>query len=119
MASAAPAIEARDDIDRSFKPQNPDLYYSHLHIECYYFYQQYEDYYRVAELLGHKRILLTVGFLKDCILNQWQQHKTRMQCNQLVSMTWDKFKAFLRKKLGELNAFVSHVWSKLRRNAQH
>ncbi len=34
-------------------------------------------------------------------------------------MTWDKFKAFLKKSLGESNAFVSHVWSKLRRDAQY
>ncbi len=34
-------------------------------------------------------------------------------------MTWDKFKAFLRESLGESNAFVSHVWSKLRGDAQH
>ncbi len=34
-------------------------------------------------------------------------------------MTWDKFKAFLRKSLGESNAFVGHVWSKLRGDAQH
>ncbi len=34
-------------------------------------------------------------------------------------MTWDEFKAFLRKSLGESNAFVGHVWSKLRGDAQH
>ncbi len=34
-------------------------------------------------------------------------------------MTWDKFKAFLKKSLGESNAFIGHVWSKLRGDAQH
>ncbi len=34
-------------------------------------------------------------------------------------MTWDEFKAFLRKNLGESNAFVGHVWSKLRGDAQY
>ncbi len=34
-------------------------------------------------------------------------------------MTWDKFKTFLRKSLRESNAFVSHVSSKLRGDAQH
>ncbi len=34
-------------------------------------------------------------------------------------MTWDEFKAFLRKSLGESNAFVRHVWSKSRGDAQH
>ncbi len=34
-------------------------------------------------------------------------------------MTWNKFKTFLRKSPGESNAFVGHVWSKLRGDAQH
>ncbi len=34
-------------------------------------------------------------------------------------MTWDEFKVFLRKKLGESNAFVGYVYSKLREEAQH
>ncbi len=34
-------------------------------------------------------------------------------------MTWDKFKVFLRKRLGESNAFVGHAWSKLRGDAKH
>ncbi len=34
-------------------------------------------------------------------------------------MTWNKFKALLRKSLGESNAFVGHVWSKLRGDAQY
>ncbi len=119
VAPAALATEARDDTDRPFKTRNLDLYYGHSHIECYYFCQQYEDHFEVTGSLGHKRIPFAAGFLKDCILNRWQQHKTRMQCNRLVSMTWDKLKAFLRKSLGESNASVGHVWGKLRRDAQH
>ncbi len=118
-APTVPAAEAKDNTDRLLKPQNPDLYYGHLHMECYYFYQQYEDHFEVAGSLGHKRVSFAAGFLKDCILNQWQQHKTRMQCNQLAPITWDEFKAFLKKSLGESNAFVGHVWSKLRGDAQH
>ncbi len=34
-------------------------------------------------------------------------------------MTWDKFKTFLKKSLGESNAFVGHVWFKLREDAQY
>ncbi len=118
-AALAPDVEARDETDRPLKSRNPNLYYDNLHMECYYFYQQCEDYFKVAGSLGYKRILFAAGFLKDRILNRWQQYKTRMQCNQLAPMTWDKFKAFLRKSLGESNAFVGHVWSKLRGDAQH
>lgn len=42
-----------------------------------------------------------------------------MQCKQLVPMTWDKFKIFLRKTLGESNIFVDHIWTKLRKDAQY
>ncbi len=108
-APAAPDIEARDDTDKLLKPRNPDLYYNNLHMECYYFCQQYEDYFEVAGLLGHKRIPFAAGFLKDHILNRWQQQKTCIQRNRLAPMTWDKFKAFLRKSLGESNTFVGHV----------
>lgn len=35
----APIIQAREEaLDRPLKSGNPKLYYSHLHIECYYFY---------------------------------------------------------------------------------
>ncbi len=118
-APVAPAAEARDDTNRPLKPQNPDLYYGNLHMECYYFCQQCEDHFKVARSLGLKRVSFATGFLKDRILNWWQQYKTRIQCNQLASMTWNEFKAFLRKSLGESNAFVRHVWSKLRGDAQH
>ncbi len=42
-----------------------------------------------------------------------------MKRNRLALMTWDKFKVFLRKSLGESNTFVGHVWSKQRGDAQH
>ncbi len=86
-------------------------------MECYYFCQQCEDYFEIARSLGHKCILFAAGFLKDRILNQWQQYKTRMQRNRLAPMTWDEFKAFLRKNLEESNVFVGHVWSKLKGDA--
>ena len=106
----APNGKAREDtLDRPLKPRNPDLYYGHLHIECYYFCQQCKDYFEVAGSLGHKRVPFAARFLKDCIVNEWQQHKTRMQRNRLAPMTWDKFKAFLRKSLGKSNAFISNV----------
>ncbi len=72
-ALAAPAVEARDNTNKPLNPQNPDLYYGNLHMECYYFCQQREDYFEVAGSLGHKRIPFAAGFLKDRILNRWQQ----------------------------------------------
>ncbi len=109
VAPIAPAAEARDDTDRPLKPQNPDLYYGHSHMEYYYFNQQCEDHFEFAGSLGYKRVSFAAGFLKNRIFNRWHQHKTRMQRNQLAPMTWDEFKAFFRKSLGESNAFVGHI----------
>lgn len=56
-----------DNINRLFKPQNPDLYYGNLYIKCYYFCQQCRDYFEVARLLDHKYVSFAIKFLKDCI----------------------------------------------------
>ncbi len=42
-----------------------------------------------------------------------------MQQNRLAPITWDEFKTFLRKSLRKSNAFIGHVWSKLRGDTQH
>ncbi len=118
-APAAPVAKARDNTDNLLKSKNLNLYHNNLYMECYYFCQQCEDHFEVAISLDHKYVSFAAGFLKDHILNQWQQYNTRIQCNQLALMTQDEFKAFLRKSLGESNAFVGYVWNKLRGDAQH
>ena len=42
-----------------------------------------------------------------------------MQRNQLAPLTWNEFKAFLRNYLRESDAFVSHVWTKMREDLKH
>lgn len=74
-------IGARNDSDKSLKSVNSNLYYDDLYIECYYFCQQCKDHFRIAESLDYKYVPFAIGFLKDCILNQWQEYKTWMQCN--------------------------------------
>lgn len=69
QALATPAIEVRDNFNRLFKPWNPHLYYKNLHIEYYYFCQQYKDYFEVAGLLDHKYVFFAAKFLKDHIFN--------------------------------------------------
>ena len=44
----APTGKARDKFDKSLKLRNLNLYYGYLHIECYYFCQQYEDHFEFA-----------------------------------------------------------------------
>ncbi len=69
QVALAPEVEARDNIKRPLKPRNPNLYYGHLYMECYYFCQQYKNYFTVVRLLGYKRILFATSFLKNLILN--------------------------------------------------
>ena len=48
-----------------------------------------------------------------------QQLKTRVKLDRAVPLTWDKFKAFLQKSLGESTVFVNSIWSKIKRDSQH
>ena len=34
-------------------------------------------------------------------------------------MTWQKFKDFLQKNLGDSKAFIDGIWSKIKRNSQY
>ena len=36
-ALVTPAAKTRNNTNRPLKPQNPNLYYGHLYIKCYYF----------------------------------------------------------------------------------
>ena len=120
LAPAPAPVESREDaLDRPLKARNPDLYYGNSHMECYYFCQQCEDHFETAGAKGHKRVPFAATFLKDRILNRWQQYKTRTERNRVAPLSWEEFKAFLRKSLGESDAFVGHVWSKMRGDSQH
>ena len=36
-----------------------------------------------------------------------------------VLVTWDEFKAFLRRSLGDSQAFMNAYWGKIKRDSQH
>ncbi len=88
-------------------------------MECYYFCQQFEDHFDIAAAKGHKRVLFAAFFPKDRILYRWQQHKASIKYSRAVLLSWEEFKAFLRKNLGESNAFVRSVWSRMRGDFQY
>lgn len=96
-------------MDILLKARNPVLYYGNLHIEYYYFYQQCKNHFEIVEAKDYKFVSFTVTFLKDRILNQWQQHKTQTKRNQSPLLSWEEFKAFLKKSLGKSDAFIGHV----------
>ena len=115
-----PLAEPRENVsDKPLNARNPDLYYGNSHMECYHFCLQYKDHFETAGAKGHERIPFAAFFLKNRILHRWQQHKTRTERNRTAFMSWEEFKAFLRQSLGESDAFVGNVWTKMRSDSQH
>lgn len=60
-----PTTKTRKKVsDRLFKTQNPDVYYEHLHIEYYYFYQECEDYFEIIGVKTYYQVSFATFFLK-------------------------------------------------------
>ncbi len=57
---------------RSLKARNLDFYYRNLHIDCYYFYQQYEEHFEIPEAKSHKCISFATTFFCGRIDFCWQ-----------------------------------------------
>ena len=111
---APPALEPRE---RPLKARFPDLYYGNSHMDCYRFCQQCEDHFETAGAKGPNRIPFAASFLRRLVTQRWLQHKQRH--DGAVSMTWQEFKDFLRKTLGDSRAFVDGIWSKMKRDSQY
>ncbi len=75
-------------------------------MECYNFCQQCEDHFAIYGATGPNRIPFAAFFLRDRINFRWQQHKRKLEAESLVPISWDEFKAFLCKALGDFRAFV-------------
>ncbi len=101
------------------KAKTPDVYCARSHMECYNFCQQCEDHFATYAATKPNRIPFAPSFFQDQINFRWQQHKRKLEVESLVSISWDKFKAFLRKALGDSRAFVDNYWTKIRRDSQY
>ncbi len=88
-------------------------------MECYNFCQQCEDYFATYAATGPNRIPFGASFLRNRINFRWQQHKQKLKAESLVPISWNEFKAFLRKALGDSRAFVDSYWTKIRRDFQY
>ena len=53
--------------EKLLKARLADMYYGKFYIECYNFYQQYEDYFAIARAESSNYIFFTISFLCDCI----------------------------------------------------
>ena len=86
---------------------------------CYNFCQQFEDHFATAGAKGPNRISFAASFLYDRISFRWQQHKQKLDNKTLVPPTWEKFKVFLHKNIGDSKTFVDSFWRQIKRDAQY
>ena len=115
----APAPIVAEAPREKLKARSPDVYRGKSHMDCYNFCQQCEDYFATAGATGPTRIPFAASFLRDRISFRWQQYKRRHDAKTPVPVTWDEFKAFLQRSLGDSQAFVDTYWGKLKRDSQH
>ena len=80
--------------ERPLKAKVPDVYYRKLHIDCYYFYQQYEDNFETSWATGTKQTPFAASFLCKNISIRWTQFKRR-RGKKIAPITYTEFKALL------------------------
>ena len=102
---------------RPLKARSPETYLRKSHMDCYHFCQQCKDHFETLGATGMNCILFTASFLCSTISLRWAQHKCRYQST--TSITWSKFKTFLRKNLENSQAFIDNIWSKFRKDSQY
>ncbi len=88
-------------------------------MEYYNFCQQCKDHFATCGATEPNRILFAASFLRDRINFRWQQHKRKLEAESSVPISWDEFKAFLQKALGDSRAFVDSYWTKIRRDSKY
>ncbi len=101
------------------KAKSLDVYCGRSHIECYNFCQQCEDHFVTCGATGPYRIPFAASFLRKRIKFRWQQYKRKLDAESSIPISWDKFKAFVRKALGDFRAFVDSYWTKIRWDSQY
>ena len=101
------------------KARFPDIYHGKSHMNCYNFCQQCEDYFATVRAMKSTQIFFAASFFQNQISFHWQQYKRKPDGNSSAPVTWDKFKAFLRRSLGNSQAFVDTYWGKIKRDFQH
>ncbi len=84
-----------------FKAKTLDICYDKSHLKCYKLCQQCEDHFATCGAFRPNQILFAAFFLQDQINFCWQQHKRKLEVESSVPISWDKFKVFLWKALGD------------------
>ena len=80
-----PAPVQAESWEQPLKARFPNLSNGNSHMDCYCFYQQWENHFETAGAIGNNRIPFAISFLRGTIVQRWQQYKWRSQ--RLVPMT--------------------------------
>ena len=87
--------------EKPLKARSSDVYRGKSHMECYNFCQQCEDHFATTGAKGPNRIPFAASFLCDCINFRWQQYKRKLDAESTVPISWNEFKTFLWRSLGD------------------
>ena len=101
--------------EQPLKARSSETYSGKSHMDCYHFCQQCEDHFETSSATGMNRTPFVALFLRGTISLRWAQHKRRHQ--GATPITWSEFKTFLRKDLGNSQAFIDNIWSKFRKDS--
>ena len=102
--------------EQPLKAQFPNLYYGNSYLDYYHFCQQCEDHFDTAGASGPNRIPFIASFLCGLVVYCWPQYK---HCLEGALMTWSEFKDFLKKNLGDNQAFANSICCKFKWNFQY
>ena len=119
VPAPAAAPHYKGSHERPLKAWFPDIYQGKTHLECYNFFQQYENHFATAGATGSNQVPFAATFLQNTALFRWQQYQHKVEDQTNVPISWEGFKAFLRQSLGESEAFVDTIWSTIRKDSQH
>lgn len=109
--------QAPQDEEIVIEVRFPDLYFGKSHMECFDFCLRCKNHFDLAGVTGHNRSPVAASFLRGRINFRWQQHKRHHLVDRPLS--WDDFKAFLHRNLGNTRAFVDSVWRRFNRDFQY
>lgn len=88
--------------ERLLKARLPDLYYGKSHMECYHFWQQWEDHFNIASATCLNRRPFASSFLWGRISFCWHQYKRRNQGEGGTLLSWPAFQLFYERILATL-----------------
>ena len=84
-----------------------DIYHQKSHIDCDNFYQQYKNSFALVGTIRPTQILFATSFLWHQISFRWQQYNRKRDVDSSILVILDKFKAFLRRNLGDSQVFIN------------